>query len=443
MPNLLHQADEGGIGDIVAFLQSLRDPKDDSSSTNTSSGSNEPTPGESGSILFERLGCIGCHTLSPVDPHADFDRISLAYAKLKYQPGQLKQFLQAPHKHHSGSHMPDFRLSDSESATLAAFIKQSWKGTGSASTAALNGDPERGKKLFNMHQCNQCHQSNFDKELRSITVPIKTRDFNQRGKCLDIAMAPRRTAPIFHLDEHQRSALTAYLKRSEAERRALTEDVSSRLARSLTSLRCNVCHSRDTSNPILPEIVAEEGSGKLPDPIPHLTWVGEKLQGPWVAKFIKGEIAHKPRTWLASRMPAFPEYADLLAHDMATEHGVPFEESSLNPLDLAKVETGRRLTLRDGGLDCRQCHGVGKELPRGDTATQIALGINFAMTKSRLRPEFAMRQLLDPPRYDFGSRMPRFAPDLQMTTARNIEGGNAKKQFEAIKHYLWSIKDEQ
>ena len=47
---------------------------------------------------------------------------------------------------------------------------------------------------------------------------------------------------------------------------------------------------------------------------------------------------------------------------------------------------------------------------------------------------------MDPPRYDFGSRMPRFAPDLQVTAAKNIEQGNARKQFEAIKQYLWSLK---
>jgi hypothetical protein len=110
----------------------------------------------------------------------------------------------------------------------------------------------------------------------------------------------------------------------------------------------------------------------------------------------------------------------------------------LNP---AEVELGRQLTTREG-LDCRQCHGVGKEQPRGDAETQIALGINFAMTRERLRPEFALRQMLDPSRYDIGSRMPRFAPDLKTTAAKRIEGGDASKQFELLKQYIWSIKDE-
>jgi hypothetical protein len=130
----------------------------------------------------------------------------------------------------------------------------------------------------------------------------------------------------------------------------------------------------------------------------------------------------------------------MLAHGLSAEHGVPFQEKC--PIDKpeAAVELGRKLTLRDGGLDCRQCHGVGREQPRSDAATQIALGINFALTKERLRPEFALRQLLDPPRYDVGSRMPRFAPDLKTTSAKQIEGGNAIRQFELLKDYLWSIK---
>ena len=50
--------------------------------------------------------------------------------------------------------------------------------------------------------------------------------------------------------------------------------------------------------------------------------------------------------------------------------------------------------------------------------------------------------MLDPPRYDPGSRMPRFAPDLRTTAAKHIENGDAKKQFELLKEFLWSVTDE-
>jgi hypothetical protein len=216
-----------------------------------------------------------------------------------------------------------------------------------------------------------------------------------------------------------------------------SQTVTSRL---LNSLRCTVCHSRDGSSSAWPEIVSEEGSGRLTEPVPQLTWVGEKLQGPWVERLLKGEISQKPRPWLFARMPAFPEYAELISHNFADEHGVSYFEPPLKDLDPNRIETGRLLTLRDGGLDCRQCHGLGKELPTGDTKTQIALGINFAVVRERLRPGFASQQLLDPTRYDNGSRMPRFAPDLKTTPAKQIDGGDARKQFDALKQYLWSIQ---
>ena len=52
---------------------------------------------------------------------------------------------------------------------------------------------------------------------------------------------------------------------------------------------------------------------------------------------------------------------------MADEHGVEFADPVPTTFDRDQVEMGRKLTLRDGGLDCRQCHGVGKELPRAET----------------------------------------------------------------------------
>ncbi len=38
--------------------------------------------------------------------------------------------------------------------------------------------------------------------------------------------------------------------------------------------------------------------------------------------------------------------------------------------------------------------------------------------------------------------MPRFAPDLKTTAAKHIEGGDALKQFDALKHFIWSVEDK-
>ena len=440
MPSLLESRDNNALSDLVAFLGSLR-------------GSNE-VPGnpagqttdarevrlEKGAALFERLGCIACHTFAAKETHPEWNRLSLFFVTSKFQPGQLTRFLREPHGHHYGSRMPDFRLNEEEAGALADYLNENAKGSVEQVVGLGSGDVQRGQKLFKELRCDHCHQLAEKGSLATPdVVPITVVSAARRG-CLGDDTTRSQKAPKFAFSDFDRQALAFFLATYSGNPSLPHAGPSSRIKHALKVLRCTACHARDGESARWPEIVAEEGSGKLPESVPHLTWVGEKLQGPWITKLLKGEIQHKPRPWMTARMPSFPVYADFLVPELPQEHGLEFQEPIPTTFDDKLVEAGRQLTLRDGGLDCRQCHAVGNEKPRGDAATQIALGINFAFTRDRLRPEFALRQMLDPPRYDVGSRMPRFAPDLQTTAVKKIEGGNAKKQFEAIKQYLWSLK---
>ena len=497
MPSVIPKDDAATAGDIAAYLLSLREPNENQAAPNETPAAEAESTAKRGGILFESLGCIACHTFAKPDTRDEWNRVSLHFARAKYQPQALIKFMLAPHVHHANSRMPDFHLSRDEAASLAEHIRQESPGRGDATLPA--GDAPRGRMAFEKLRCAQCHLTEQAGQLaqpdvpqfkrderRQLFAPPKTGQAEKRdvrdGQTHDLfrppfdgprppetpddqdaerlkkwhadasarragtgCLAPQNDlqteAVRFHFDEPTRQSLLAFLA---AKRELIPFDIRS--ARSVAEwtmeLRCNACHARDEQRSFWPEIVAEEGSGRAVESVPQLTWVGEKLQGPWIEKLLKGELKQKPRPWLTARMPSFPAYASLLAHGMAAEHGVPFEEPPPQNLDPDKIEIGRKLTLRDGGLDCRQCHGVGKELPRGDASTQIALGINFALARERLRPEFALRQMLDPPRYDPGSRMPRFAPDLRTTAARHIENGDAKKQFEMLKAFLWSVKDE-
>ena len=430
--------DDRALADLIAYLTSLSDsPKPDQASQAA-----PQSLAKKGEELYERLGCIACHTLAARDDHSEWNRISLHYVNGKFQSGQLERFLRGPHQHHLGSRMPDFRLSSDEAQALTSYLSENSKGTLPRFTEAKQGDAKRGKALFVELRCDRCHQATpADKKGQPNVHSVLGLD--AKSGCLRVEDSSANKSPTFNFTEREREALRAYLKAPPSQVSITQQANEAVLPHMLTRLRCTACHARDTSSATWPEVVAEEGSGKLPESVPQLTWVGEKLQGPWVAKLIKGEQHQKTRPWLTARMPGFPEYANQIAQAMANEHGVLFCEPVPNELDQRQIGLGHRLTLRDGGLDCRQCHGLGKELPRGDTATQIALGINFAMVRDRLRPEFAQRQLLDPPRYDIGSRMPRFAPDLRTTPFKQIEAGDARKQFEAIEQYLWSIKTEE
>ena len=106
-------------------------------------------------------------------------------------------------------------------------------------------------------------------------------------------------------------------------------------------------------------------------------------------------------------------------------------ESSAPPAQPLKQELaslGDLLTRKDGGLDCRSCHGVGRELPTGDDKTKVAPGINFAHTRERMRGEFFHRFVLDPPRYEVTTRMPKLSADGRTTAATSILGGDAPQQ---------------
>lgn len=428
MPAVLADDDIATASDIAAYLSTFKGPA-------VIEASSAPVAdAAAGADLFERLGCIACHSVKRPDQPDEWNRISLHYVNAKFQPKALLGYLRTPHAHYPNSRMPDFRLADSESLALIAFLQR--EATGKLETASpTSGNVERGRVAFEKNRCGSCHTTKPDGLLAKPDVRV---DLSKLSGCLAEESKPNQNSPRFAMKPDQRSALVAF-------RKSLETDIPQwHTARStahwMTQLRCQACHVRDQERSQWPEIIVDEGSGRQGEAIPHLTWVGEKLQGPWIEKFVKGEVTQKPRPWLTARMPAFPAYAGMLAHGLSAEHGVPFQEQFRSDKPEAAVELGRKLTLRDGGLDCRQCHGVGREQPRSDAATQIALGINFALTKERLRPEFALRQLLDPPRYDVGSRMPRFAPDLKTTSAKQIEGGNAIRQFELLKDYLWSIK---
>ena len=437
MPQMLRESDSTKLTDLVAYLASLKDPNAGKTVASAKSDSELAAAEKTGERLFEQLGCIACHTLS-ADSQTEWNRVTLQFVKTKFQPGALEEYLLTPHRHQLGSHMPDFHLTQDEVTSLTAYLIRNTKGTLPVSSATQTVSIERGKLQFTELKCNRCHRISPTDELGIADIRLDVARANSHG-CLADAEHAAGKAPAFKFSSDEIGALRAYLdarSKGVGPVEVLTVPPSARL---LASLRCQACHARDASPATWPEVVVEEGSGRLPEPVPQLTWVGEKLQGGWIAKLIKGHLKEKPRPWLNARMPSFPAYADMIAKTFASEHGVAIDEPPLSDFQQERIEIGQRLTLRDGGLDCRQCHGIGKDLPKGDAATQIALGINFAMTRDRVRPEFALRQMLDPPRYDIGSRMPRFAPDLRTTAAKHIEGGDARKQFEAIKQYLWSL----
>jgi len=446
MPRLLHGVEAQGspdkpdprAADIAAYLATLGAdaPKD------------QPAPAAdeekaaAGGRLFANLGCVVCHTLPDnPDPTSDATRIPLAYVKAKYKPAALRDFLRQPEKRYHWVRMPNFRFTEKELDGVMAFLLSK---EGKPVPQVDAGDAGKGKQLVESSGCLNCHTIGTQKSAASTPELAKLGDASKG--C--VAPQPPEKAADFSLTDGQRRALESFLKTDRgAALSSLKRDAAPEFAeRQIANLRCTACHARDREQNLLDTYADEVGAlASLPpgpdengqysqdQSPPILTWVGEKLRPGWMATFIGGKLPYKPRTFLRMRMPGFPARAAGVAAGLALEHGFPDSAAPLGKSDPERAKIGMTLSSRNGGFSCIQCHGVNKLQP---LAPFEAPSINFMYVAERLRHEYYFRWMRNPLRIDPATKMPQFSPDGKQTALRDILGGDADKQFEAIYQYL-------
>ncbi len=430
MPAVLgngHQAEQDAA-DLAAFLVSqqenardVRVPVEDWN-----------RPLENGERLFEELGCLSCHHFGRPDVNDGFDRLSLYYVGQKYRDGALLEFLKKPAAHFAAIQMPDFRLDDGEAGALTAFVRS--KSTGEIAASSVIGNLERGRNLLSDKGCLQCHGVNGDLPVKQPYLPLD--ESGGKGGCLMEERASK--SPVFAFTKEQRESLQEFLlhDRESLQRNDIVE-TSRRL---FEKLQCANCHDRDGQRSQRMLTLIEDGSGGIPESLPELTWSGEKLKPDWTLSMLTGRLPYRSRPWLKSRMPSFPAYAEVVAHGFAAEHGVDPAEEPVFTIEPELAQIGEKLSLQTG-LDCRQCHGVGDSKPLGDKDTTIAPGINFSRIRERMRRDAYQRFMLDPPRFDMKTKMIRLSEDGRTTKLRSVFEADANKQFDAIWHYIQSLKD--
>ena len=395
-----------------------------------------------GLALWDDLGCLGCHRREFAGNTEPSDgRTSLIFAYDKFMPGELTRYLLKPHRHFAWSRMPDFNLSPEEATSLSRAVIESAKQDDQRPELRVRrpkGDVARGQKLFASLGCRQCHRVSPDEPLPKPHLMSVFGKANARGCLAEQEEAQSLRSPNFYFEPAERTALLALLR---GEERQLATDTPTDVSRRFVAeLKCAVCHPRDGRMSSLPEILAEEGaSGRPPEVLPNLTWAGEKLHAPWIQSLLAGQIAERPRPWMKLRMPSFPARAHLLADGLAREHGLSSDPSPRPSVETELAEIGEALATRAGLLDCRQCHAIGPLPPTGDKSTLLAPGINFALTRERIREDFYRRFTLDPPRYDVTTRMPKLVIDGRTTKVKSVFDGDARQQFEAVWHYLQTV----
>ena len=419
------------VGDVLAYLTQLQiDPV-------------VPPAGDAaaGQRHWEQLGCISCHTFAPAAMTDDWDRTSLHMAATKFFPGALARFLAKPHQFHPQSRMPDFKLTKTETKDLVAWIYARSKGR-LKQRLLPRGNTQQGKQQFVSRGCLSCHGSQLAKadSLKPLE-PIRL-SFGKQTASGCLAETPRQQAgkprvPVYGFSRQQRSDLSAFL--AAGPDRSPGRSPLEFVAGAMRTLRCAACHDRDTATSPRREIIAEESElGRLPGVLPNLTWAGEKLQTGWATRLLGGQLKHPSRPWLKARMPGFGTWGARLARGLAAEHGVSIEATSGPRPEPALAEIGARLTLKQGGFHCMQCHGVGSKPALAPFDNR---GVNFSRVRDRLRYGFYLDWMFDPLRLDPHSKMPRFSPDRKTTSVGNVLDGDARKQFDALWNYLQAVPE--
>ncbi|MES2440979.1 MAG: c-type cytochrome [Verrucomicrobiota bacterium] len=434
MPALVDATTEEGrqqSSDLAAYLVSLK--------TGVPAGpAVDPKLAEQGGAHFHELGCVACHN-PPDKGLTDPTRVPLNNVASKYLPGALVAFLKEPDSYHPAIKMPNFRLSDAEAGSIAAFLTQASTGKETKLPHEFPaGDATRGAKVAEALQCGTCH-AGLPMDLAKAAAPLDVVFKNDWTASGCVAPADKRgKAPHLNLTDKDRAALTAF---SKAGPDSLSRDTAAEYAtRQTEALRCTSCHAMDGKQPLLngyhseTEALAAHMKGlheRVDQTRPQLTFTGEMLYTTAIESMIAGTAEPRPRPWLAMRMPAFKNQAAPLAKGFSKLHGLAPNQPGEVKVDPALAEIGKNLASATG-FGCTTCHGIGDMKP---TAAFEVEGVNFKLFPNRIREDYYHRWMDNPQAVVPGTKMPRYSQDNKSQRTDVLEG-DAKKQFDAIWQYL-------
>jgi mono/diheme cytochrome c family protein len=419
--------------DIAAYLTSGATPA-------ATVGDADAATVAKGARLFTNLGCVACHVAPGIDDSTPaLNRIPLKYIGAKFPPGALKAFLQKPESHFAWIKMPNFHFSDDEADALTGYLLAHAKEDALPAVKLPAGDPAKGKVLFALAGCINCHASESNQTpMHGATMDLSRANWAHGCMADDSSSI---NGVDFGFTNDQRVAIRAFAANDFS---SLNRDSPAEfIERQRTSLHCIGCHSIDDRDNDWSNLDQEIGEIEQDLPAdsqielsgdqgrPALTWTGEKLRPDWTAAFLAGEISYKPRQWLFARMPSFPSRSKLLARAMAAEHGWPLDEPANPPADTHLAEIGQTLVGR-GGFTCIQCHPAGSQA----ALAQEWPAPNLSHASARLRHDYYFNWMRHPNYYMPGTRMPQFGDATGKTTVKSVLDGDAAKQNEAIWQYL-------
>lgn len=420
MPNFKLTDDDAR--DISAFLIFDSSPLSGDTTALKENASTDPSAGPS---LYGESFCATCHAVQNAAGNLVGGTIGPELTRIgtKAKPEWLAAWITNPRIYDAITEMPHYRFSESQVATLTAFLQAKSDSDFLANVHLDPATPEQiahGKLLVTEYGCASCHQiagikkpENFAPELTRIgSKPISQLIFiaGMRHTLPDYiagklrqprAFAPGLKMPQYTFPPAQIGALTTALlslnERSQTLPASLTVAASAdsgyrpagKAGQLMNDLACFSCHRIN---------------GRGSDLAPDLSWEGSSVQRQWLEEFLRNPNTLRPA--LIRRMPRFnlkpDEIATLTDYIMTVYQTPAFDRDAMPNSGYAAsdIEHGKQLFYSK--YACQGCHIVDVKTDKGyigPTLTQVGSRLNASWVYHWLKDPQSLRPgTIDPNR---------------------------------------------
>lgn len=176
---------------------------------------------------------------------------------------------------------------------------------------------------------------------------------------------------------------------------------------------------------------------------PNLAGEGEKVQTQWLFDFIHNPTTIRP--WLKVRMPTFglneSEVNALVRYfSYLDKQDFPFVDKYEPALAPEELEAAQKL-ISPAYFDCLKCHIVGDQMPAGSPESWAP---DFALAKTRLKPDWIIKWLKNPQDLLPGTKMPTFfdPASFDMSGPDDILKGDENAQIRVLRDYLLTLSTQ-
>jgi len=431
-----------------------------------------------GKKLVESVGCLGCHTIGENTAVREKRGTSydiapeLTHIGSKVNADWAYDWVKNPRHYNPTTRMPDLRLTDNEARDIVAYLMTlkdekvfSPLSADLASATLIN----RGGKVVREYGCTGCHLiPGLEKESRvSVSLSnfgrkrVEEMDFgdthvehtwvawitnklkNSRAFQTDRIV---QKMPVFAFSDDEIALLRMFLlseTKDEPDKKFVRKfdmkikeiEEGRRIA---IKYNCQQCHQLEESGGHIGVLASD--AAYLP---PIITGEGKKVQEPWLHSFLMNPSRvgqpNSIRPWIPTRMPTFHLTNDEI--NLLTKYFLGLSDQELEirdyqsfALSAENLKVGKQIFT---DFQCAKCHPSGVIVP-GSVVSTTDLAPFLGKARDRLKPEWIVEWLADPAKLQPGTRMPTFFPDGE-SPLPDVQGGDARKQMQAIRDYLLSI----